>query len=84
MRVTPLKYLTGDFGGAGALRAAGILLSLKRQVSLPSIDIDELRERQGDIPVWKRSPSCELKYTLMTSSTFGGGHAALVFERAKE
>lgn len=84
MQVTPLKYLTGDFGGAGAMRAAGILMSLKRQVPLPSIDIDELKGWHGESPKWNRSSSCELKSTLMTSSTFGGGHAALVFERATE
>ncbi|MFC1884887.1 beta-ketoacyl-[acyl-carrier-protein] synthase family protein [Thermodesulfobacteriota bacterium] len=82
MRVTPLKYLTGDFGGAGTLRAAGILLSLKRQMSLPSINIDGLGGRHGDSPAWNHSSSCELKSTLMTSSTFGGGHAALIFGEA--
>ena len=81
MRVTALKYLMGDFGGAGTLRAAGILMSLRKQMSLPSVKIDELKRKETGFPEWMGASSCELKSTLMTSSTFGGGHAALVFER---
>ena len=39
LKVTPLKYLIGNFGAAGSIRAAAILLSLHHQTRLPTISL---------------------------------------------
>ena len=81
LMVTPLKYLMGDFGGGGILRAAAILLSMRHQTPLPKIQVKTLL---GDIqgPVaWQTSPKGTPKWALMTSSTFGGGSASMIFAR---
>ena len=79
LELTPLKYLMGDFGGAGIIRASAILLSLSKKLPLPTVKADVLK---GDsiAPIqWHIRPTTEMNATLMTSSTFGGGSAALVF-----
>ncbi|UCD91092.1 MAG: beta-ketoacyl-[acyl-carrier-protein] synthase family protein [Desulfobacterales bacterium] len=80
LMVTPLKYLMGNFGGAGAIRVAAVLLSLRRQLPLPSINVCTLK---GEPPYgtlnWHIPPARKLQTALMTSSTFGGGNCSLVF-----
>jgi len=78
--VTPIKYLTGDFGGCGSVRAAGILLSLFHQQSLPTVPAKALNGDYGNQIPWHVAPSEPIRSTLMTSSTFGGGSAGLVFQ----
>jgi 3-oxoacyl-(acyl-carrier-protein) synthase len=81
LSVTPLKYLTGDFGGAGALRAASILLSLHHRVALPVVSVETLR-RQGDQEIkWTFPAGGRPGAALMTTTTFGGGTASFVFTR---
>ena len=46
--VTPLKYLMGEFGGAGVIRAAASLLSLYYQQPLPVLEIKTLKEKVKD------------------------------------
>ena len=84
LEVTPLKYLLGDFGGAGALRAAAILLSLYHHQPLPSVNVETLKGTPGDPIVWNIHPQRETRLTLMTSTTFGGGSASLLFSRHSE
>jgi len=81
LEVTPLKYLLGDFGAAGALRAAAALLSLYHRQPLPTVRIGTLL---GDphVPVWTFHPPGRSTGILMTTSTFGGGSATLVFTEA--
>ena len=82
LAVTPLKYLTGDFGGAGALRAASILLSLYHQSPLPTVPI-EILKGEGQHPLeWNIHPGCKSRVALMTTSTFGGGSSSLIFARS--
>lgn len=82
LAVTPLKYLTGDFGGVGAIRAAAILLSLHHQVPLPTVSAEILKgDLQGSLE-WDIHPTGKTQVALMTSTTFGGGSASLVFTRS--
>ena len=80
LEVTPLKYLMGDFGGAGVLRAAAILLGLSHRQALPTVTIKTLKGSNGPV-VWNTAPSGKTGTALMTSSTFGGASASLVFTR---
>jgi 3-oxoacyl-[acyl-carrier-protein] synthase II len=82
LRVSPLKYLIGDFGAAGSTRAAAILLSLYHQVSLPEIAISTLGPRRTKPIQWESCQSKNIAKALMTSTTFGGGTASLIFTRS--
>ena len=80
--VTPLKYLMGDFGGAGVIRAAAILLSLRHQVPLPTLSAEILNgERQRSLE-WDLAVSGRTQVALMTTTTFGGGSVSLIFTNA--
>ncbi len=81
LEVTPLKYLMGDFGGAGISRAAAILLSIYNKLPLPTVNAEALRSEAGNFPVWNTSPTGKTDTALMTSSTFGGGTSSLIFAR---
>jgi len=79
IRVTPLKLLCGDFGGAGALRAAAICLGFAHRKPLPTICAADL---QSELSLGNLQWSCQgpsPDRVLMTGSTFGGGSAGLVF-----
>lgn len=78
LEVTPLKYLVGDFGGAGALRAAAILLSLYHRQAPATVGIKTLKASGGPV-IWHKNSSDKTATALMTSSTFGGASACLVF-----
>lgn len=77
--VTPLKYLMGDFGGAGIIRAAAILLSLYYQRPLPVLNVETLNAQPQDGLKWDIPAISRLQTALMTSSTFGGGSCSLIF-----
>lgn len=81
LMVTPLKYLMGNFGGAGAIRVAALLLSLYRQSSLPSINAHSLIDESKDALDWRFPPDDDIQTALMTSSTFGGGSCSFIFSR---
>ena len=83
LRVSPLKYLMGDFGGAGAIRAAASLISLYRQESLPSIPAMVLSSPNGFRPAWSVPNEQEINAAMMTSATFGGAGSCLIFSRRK-
>ena len=74
--VTPLRYLTGSFGGAGILNAAALALSIHRQTALPSITLDTLAAHEA--PSWQNRPSHPTRTGLLTACTYGGGCAALL------
>jgi 3-oxoacyl-[acyl-carrier-protein] synthase II len=82
LQVTPLKYLIGDFGAAGATRAAAILLSLYHQVSLPEVNISALGTDQAEPFKWIPAENKKITNALMTSTTFGGGSASMVFSQS--
>jgi len=81
LMVTPLKYLIGDFGGAGILRAAAILLSLRHQVPLPAVKADSLLGESQYPLLWHTLQEGSPQTALMTSSTFGGGSTSMIFVR---
>jgi len=81
MEVTPLKYLTGDFGGAGILRAAAILLSLYYQWPLPTVSARTLKSKSQHPLRWNIHEPGKTQVALMTTTTFGGGSASLIFSR---
>jgi 3-oxoacyl-[acyl-carrier-protein] synthase II len=81
LAVTPLKYLMGDFGGAGIIRAAAVLLSLYHQLSLPALKAEVLKPELHDVLKWNISSKSKIQTALMTTSTFGGGSSSLVFTR---
>jgi 3-oxoacyl-[acyl-carrier-protein] synthase II len=83
LSVTTLKYLMGDFGGAGAIRAAAILLSLHKQVPLPTVRAEILKSEPECPLSWDIHPRSKTEAALMTSTTFGGGSASLVFIRTQ-
>jgi 3-oxoacyl-[acyl-carrier-protein] synthase II len=80
--VTPLKYLTGDFGAAGATRAAAVLLSLYHQKTLPCLPAGALLPGTAHLPgKWVSGMDRDIRHALMTSTTFGGGTCSMVFSR---
>lgn len=81
LEVTPLKYLMGDFGGAGIIRAAAILLSIYNKLPLPTVNAEVLRSEAENFPVWNISTTGKTDTALMTSATFGGGTSSLIFAR---
>jgi 3-oxoacyl-[acyl-carrier-protein] synthase II len=81
LRVTPLKYLIGDFGAAGATRAAAVLLGLYHQISMPAIPISTLRRGAQHPLDWVFCQNATIHKSLMTSTTFGGGTASMIFAR---
>jgi 3-oxoacyl-[acyl-carrier-protein] synthase II len=80
MMVSPLKYLMGDFGGAGAVRAAAILLSLRYESHGPAVKVEALKGG-GHALEWTLDRPGKPRNALMTTSTFGGGSASLVFTK---
>ncbi|NVM24671.1 MAG: beta-ketoacyl-[acyl-carrier-protein] synthase family protein [Desulfobacterales bacterium] len=82
LAVTPLKYLTGDFGGAGAIRAAAIVLSLHRQLPLPTLSAEILKGELECSLEWDIHLAGKTRVALMTTTTFGGGSASLIFARS--
>jgi len=81
LAVTPLKYLMGDFGGAGIIRTAAVLLSLYHQLSLPALKAEILKQKPHGVLNWDISTKSKIQTALMTTSTFGGGSSSLVFTR---
>jgi len=81
LAVTPLKYLTGDFGGAGVIRAAAILLSLRHQLPLPTVSAEILRGEPQRSLVWDLHPTGNTQTAMMTTTTFGGGSTSFIFTK---
>lgn len=79
LRITPLKYLMGNFGGGGIIRAASVLLALRHQYPLPVIKAEILKGGLYDEMEWEVSSIEKIKTALMTTSTFGGGSSSLIF-----
>ncbi len=81
LSVTPLKYLIGDFGGAGIIRAAAIFLSLYHQVPLPTVNIEILKGETQFPMEWNLRSKGKPEVALMTTTTFGGGSVSLIFRK---
>jgi len=79
LHLTPLKYLTGNFGAAGMTRAAALLLSMYHRTPLPTVHAKSLMpEREGELR-WQTYPKAKIEHALMISSTFGGGNSCMIF-----
>ena len=81
LTVTPLKYLIGDFGGAGIIRAAAIFLSLYHQAPLPTVSAEILKGEPECSLAWNVPLTGKIQVALMTSTTFGGGSASFIFTK---
>jgi len=81
LSVTPLKYLIGDFGGAGVIRAAAILLSLYHQVPLPTVSAQTLKGESQRSLEWDLHSTDKTQVALMTTTTFGGGSTSFIFTK---
>ncbi len=81
LSVTPLKYLIGDFGGAGVIRAAAILLSLYHQVPLPTVSAQTLKGESQRSLEWDLHSTDNIYIALMTTTTFGGGSTSFIFTK---
>ena len=80
--VTPLKYLIGDFGGAGIIRAAAIFFSLYHQLPLPTVSAEILKGDSECSLAWNVPLTGKIHIALMTTTTFGGGSTSLVFTKS--
>lgn len=80
LTVSPLKYLIGNFGGAGVARAAAILLAFNYEKSLPGIKPEALLGKRRQTLKWITNHS-KLKNALMTTTTFGGGTASMIWSK---
>jgi 3-oxoacyl-[acyl-carrier-protein] synthase II len=81
IRISPLKYLMGEFGGAGIIRAAASLSSLYHNTPLPTVSLETLIRKTTQPVEWDTTTFREIKTALMTSSTFGGGSSCFVFTK---
>jgi 3-oxoacyl-[acyl-carrier-protein] synthase II len=81
LRLSPLKTLLGEFGGVGILRAAASLMSLYRQEPLATLPPAALAS-ETFAPDWQLVAPSSLAAALMTTTTYGGGCSAIVFETA--
>ncbi len=79
LSVTPLKYLMGDFGGAGIISAATILLALHYRSPLPGVRPEILKGGPERSLEWHTNGTGRFQTALMTTTTFGGGTASLVW-----
>ena len=79
--VTPLKYLIGNFGGAGLIRSAATLLSLHNQLPLPAVNAEILGSESHEKQKWDIPHLKNIRKALMTSTTFGGASACLIFSK---
>jgi 3-oxoacyl-(acyl-carrier-protein) synthase len=78
--VSPLKYLMGDFGGAGVTRAAAILLGFRHELAVPTLAAGVLQQ-SGQVPMeWDLNPGDQPTHALMLSATFGGGSSCIIWE----
>ena len=81
LSVTPLKYLIGDFGGAGVIRAAAIFLSLYHRLPLPTVSAEMLKGKPECSLEWNVPLTGKTQVALMTTTTFGGGSTSFIFTK---
>ena len=78
----PLRYFVGEFGSAGLLTAATIMLALREGVLPPSIQGRELTGVPGDPLRFAPAREARLRAAMSIGSTFGGGSSCLIVAKA--
>ena len=78
--LTPLRYLTGSFGGGGIFSAAALACGIRYNHPLPVVWPEDL-DRQGPPPAWNPHPGTSVANGLLTACSYGGGCAGLIFSR---
>ncbi len=77
----PLRYSVGEFGSAGLLTVATILLALREGVVPPAIIGPHLTGRPGDSQRFSPVRQVRLRYGMIVGCTFGGGNSCVVVGR---
>jgi 3-oxoacyl-[acyl-carrier-protein] synthase II len=77
----PLRYYVGDFGSAGLLTAATIMLSLAEGRLPPAIQGPGLTDLARDTKKFASMKKDDLVAGMAIGSTFGGGSGCIVFGR---
>jgi 3-oxoacyl-[acyl-carrier-protein] synthase II len=77
----PLRYFTGEFGSAGLLTLATILLALREGVVPPAVYGPNLTGLPGDPHRFAPSRKAGLRHGLIIGSTFGGGSSCVIVGR---
>jgi 3-oxoacyl-[acyl-carrier-protein] synthase II len=77
----PLRYFVGDFGSAGILSAATILMALIEGIVPPHIQGKTLTGVPGDPDRFAQAKRAVLCHGMVIGSTFGGGCSCLVVSR---
>jgi 3-oxoacyl-[acyl-carrier-protein] synthase II len=80
----PLRYFVGEFGSAGLLSVATILLSLAEGTIPPAVRGPNLTGAFGNAQRFAVAPEKTLVAGMAIGSTFGGGSACTVVARQQE
>jgi 3-oxoacyl-(acyl-carrier-protein) synthase len=77
----PLRYFVGEFGSAGLLAVATILLALREGVVPPAVYGPKLTGVPGDPRRFAPARKAALRHGLIIGSTFGGGSSCVIVGR---
>ena len=77
----PLRYAVGEFGAAGLLTVATILLAMCEGVMPPAIVGPHLTGKPGDPQRFASSRPARLRHGMIVGCTFGGGTSCVIVER---
>lgn len=85
LAVSSTKSMTGHLlGAAGALEALACVLSIKNNIALPTINLDNPSEGCDLDYVPHKARKMEINALLSNSFGFGGTNGSLVFQKYKE
>ncbi len=77
----PLRYAVGEFGAAGLLTVATVLMALRESVIPPAITGPHLTGKPGDPQRFSPARRARLRYGMIIGCTFGGGNSCVVVGR---
>lgn len=77
----PLRYAVGEFGAAGLLTVATVLLALRQGMLPPAIVGPDLTGKPGDPQRYTPSRPARLRHGMIVGCTFGGGTSSVIVER---
>lgn len=79
----PLRYFVGEFGSAGLLTSATILLSLNKETIPPAVQGPDLTGPFGEAQRFAPAREKSLVAGMAIGSTFGGGSACTILAKEK-